>query len=186
MDNENGQLRERIRKIDSLLQEIERFKDPQAKGKTREIVQSLMDLHGAVLHRMMDRIAESNASGKALIDSLANDELIEGLLLLYGLHPLDLEARVRQALDKVRPYLHSHGGNVELLGIEDGVVRLRLQGSCHGCPSSAMTLKQTIEEAICEKAPDAVSIQVVGEDPAPQPLAEERPRGRVSLQIVNG
>jgi Fe-S cluster biogenesis protein NfuA len=186
MANEDGQLQGRIHKIDSLLQEIERFKDPQAKGKTREIVQSLMELHGAVLHRMMDQIAESKSSGMALIDSLAKDELIEGLLLLYGLHPLDLETRVRQALDKVRPYLHSHGGNVELLGIEGGAVRLRLEGSCHGCPSSAQTLKQTIEEAICEKAPDATSIQVIGEEPAPQPLVEERVSGRVSLQIVNG
>ena len=71
-----------------------------------------------------------------------------GLLLLHGLHPLDLEARVRQALDKVRPYLRSHGGNVELLGVDEGVVRLRLEGSCHGCPSSAATMRQTIEEAI--------------------------------------
>jgi Fe-S cluster biogenesis protein NfuA len=184
MANEDAHLKERIHKIDSLLQEIERSKDPQARGKTREIVQSLMDLHGAVLRRMLDRIAESKFSGLELIDSLAGDELVEGLLLLYGLHPLDLETRVRQALDKVRPYLHSHGGNVELLGIDQGVVRLRLEGSCHGCPSSAMTLKQTIEEAICEKAPDVVSIQVIGEEPAP--VFAEHADGRVSLQIVNG
>jgi Fe-S cluster biogenesis protein NfuA len=82
---------------------------------------------------------------------------------LYGLHPLDLETRVRQALEQVRPYLQSHGGNVELLGVEGGIIRLRLQGSCHGCPSSAQTLKSTIEEAIAEKAPDAAGLQVEGE-----------------------
>jgi Fe-S cluster biogenesis protein NfuA len=62
----------------------------------------------------------------------------------------------------VKPYLHSHGGNVELLGIEEGVVRLRLHGSCHGCPSSSATLKNTIEEAIMEKAPDVAGIRVEG------------------------
>ena len=61
---------------------------------------------------------------------------------------------MRGALDEVRPYLASHGGDVELLGVEDGVVRLRLEGSCNGCPSSAMTLKLAIEEAIARAAPD--------------------------------
>ena len=84
------------------------------------------------------------------------------LLLLHGLHPLDLEARVRQALEQVRPYLRTHGGDVELLGVDDGVVRLRMQGSCHGCPSSAVTLKHTIEEAIYDAAPDVAAIEVEG------------------------
>ena len=84
------------------------------------------------------------------------------ILLLHGLHPLDLETRVRQALDKVRPLLRSHGGNVELLGLAGGVARLRMLGSCDGCPSSAMTLKTAIEEAIYEKAPDVTAIEVDG------------------------
>jgi Fe-S cluster biogenesis protein NfuA/nitrite reductase/ring-hydroxylating ferredoxin subunit len=85
------------------------------------------------------------------------------LLILHGLHPFDLETRVRQALDKVRPYLGSHGGNVELLGVTaEGVVRLRLAGSCHGCPSSQVTLKYAIEEEIYKAAPDLTAIQVEG------------------------
>jgi Fe-S cluster biogenesis protein NfuA len=160
---EDRRLRDRIRRIDTLLQEVEEVKDPQAKSRTREIVQCFMDMHGAVFERMLGNIADSQESGTSLIDSLATDDLIASLLILYGLHPLDLETRVREALEKVRPYLHSHGGNVELLGLEDGVVRLRLQGSCHGCPSSAMTLRNTIEEAIMEKAPDVSEIRVEGE-----------------------
>jgi Fe-S cluster biogenesis protein NfuA/nitrite reductase/ring-hydroxylating ferredoxin subunit len=84
------------------------------------------------------------------------------LLLLYGLHPLTLDERVSKALDKVRPYLDSHGGNVDLLGITDGVVRLRMQGSCKSCPSSSMTLKLAIEEAIYAAAPDVVAIEAEG------------------------
>ena len=90
----------------------------------------------------------------ALARALADDELVAHLLLLHGLHPVPLEERVREALDEVRPYLDSHGGDVELLGVEDGVVRLRLQGSCSGCPSSAVTLKLAIEDAIHRRAPE--------------------------------
>jgi Fe-S cluster biogenesis protein NfuA len=82
--------------------------------------------------------------------------------LLHGLHPLDLETRVRQALENVRPLLRSHGGNVELLGLAGAVVRLRMLGSCDGCPSSALTLKSAIEDAIFERAPDVIGIEVDG------------------------
>ena len=100
--------------------------------------------------------------GYAVFDRFAEDDLVGSLLLLYGLHPHPIETRITQALDKVRPYLDSHGGNVELLGVADGVVRLRMQGSCKSCPSSAMTLKLAIEEAIYAAAPDVVTIEAEG------------------------
>ncbi len=90
------------------------------------------------------------------------DELIASLMLLYDLHPEEAESRVRGALDKVRPYLQSHGGNVEYLGISDGVVHLRMQGKCNGCPSSEATARSTIEEAIYAAAPDVAGIEVEG------------------------
>jgi Fe-S cluster biogenesis protein NfuA/nitrite reductase/ring-hydroxylating ferredoxin subunit len=92
------------------------------------------------------------------------------VLLLYDLHPVDLETRVRGALEKSRPYLKSHGGNVELAAVEDTVVRLRMQGSCSGCPSSAVTLKLAIEQAIYEAAPDVSAILVDGQA-EPHPAA---------------
>jgi Fe-S cluster biogenesis protein NfuA/nitrite reductase/ring-hydroxylating ferredoxin subunit len=104
-----------------------------------------------------------------LLQQLAGDEILGGLLLLHGVHPVPLEGRVRQALDKVRPYLESHGGNVELLEVRDGSVNLRLEGSCDGCPSSAMTLKYAIEQAISETAPDVIAIKVAGLTPPPAP-----------------
>src|SRR4051795_9537844 len=99
----------------------------------------------------------------------AADELAAPLLLLHGLHPVPLEARVRGALDEVRPYLESHGGNVELLGVEEAVVRLRMEGSCSGCPSSTVTLKLAIEDAIHKAAPDIDGIEAEGVEPAPAP-----------------
>jgi Fe-S cluster biogenesis protein NfuA len=186
---EDKELRDRFHRIDNLLKGVEKFRDPQAQAQTREIVQCLMDLHGAVLERMLDHVSTSPRIGTDLIDSLARDDVIASLLLLYGLHPLDLETRVREALEKCRPYLHSHGGNVELLGVEDGVVRLKLEGSCHGCPSSSQTLKSTIEEAIAEKAPDAASVIVEGE--IDHPAAENSGTGnsnsgRFALPVLAG
>jgi Fe-S cluster biogenesis protein NfuA len=130
-----------------------------------------MDLHGEALSRMMERISEHEQAhqlGDELIDSLAKDSVISSLLLVYNLHPLALEARVRAALDSVRPYLASHGGSVELLGVsEEGEVNLQMQGSCHGCPSSAVTLKDSIEKSIYDKAPDVIAIHVQGLETVP-------------------
>ena len=91
------------------------------------------------------------------------------LMLIHDLYPVPLEERVQEALDSVRPYMESHGGNVELLGIEDGVARLRLEGSCHGCAASASTLELAVEEALRATAPDLEGIDVEGvvEPPAP-------------------
>jgi Fe-S cluster biogenesis protein NfuA len=99
---------------------------------------------------------------------LAGDELVEHLLFLHGLHPVPVETRVAGALEQMRPYLDTHGGDVRLLGVEDGVVRLQLQGSCSGCPSSAVTLKHGIEEAIYAAAPDIDRIEA---EDAPEPSA---------------
>ena len=138
--------RKRMERIESLLHAVEELSDPQAQARTREIVQTLLDLHGAALERMLTTIAESGEAGQKLIDAAASDDLVGSVLLLHGLHPLDLEARVRLALDGVRPQLRSHGGDVELLGVADGVVRLRIRGSDHGCHSTGQKLKAAVEE----------------------------------------
>jgi Fe-S cluster biogenesis protein NfuA len=152
----------KMQKLQTLLHDLETFPDPAAREKMAESVQSLMDFHGAGFARIIDHLQNAGDTGTALLSKLGEDELVSSLLLLYGLHPLELESRVKLALEKVRPYLKSHGGNVQLLHVEDGIVHLEMQGSCHGCPSSAATLKNSIEEAIYEKAPDVVRIDVIG------------------------
>jgi Fe-S cluster biogenesis protein NfuA/nitrite reductase/ring-hydroxylating ferredoxin subunit len=160
---------QRIGRLEALLQQIDKIADAAAREKTREIVQILMEFHGAGLAKIMDLIGSHGQAGPPVLDALARDDLVGNLLLLYDLHPLSYEDRIKQALEKVRPYLKSHKGNVELVAVRDGVVHLRMAGSCHGCPSSAMTLKLAIEEAIYEKAPDTLGIEVEGvvEPPAP-------------------
>jgi Fe-S cluster biogenesis protein NfuA len=172
----------RLERLDTLLQEVERSADPAARARTQEIVQAVLELHGAGLERLLERIAEGGEAGRQIRDACARDDLVRGLLLLHGLHPLDLEARVREALEAVRPYLRSHGGNVELLEVSDGVVRLRLVGSCHSCPSSAVTMQQTIEEAILARAPDVTAVEVEGMAEGPPETADGR--ARLALPVL--
>jgi Fe-S cluster biogenesis protein NfuA len=179
---EDREFRRRIGRIESLLHEVEQFADPEARAHTQEIVRTILDLHEAGLERILEHIAATGDAGLALIGSLSQDDLVGSLLLLYGLHPLDIETRVRQALDKVRPHLRGHGGNVELLEIARGVVRLRMEGSCNGCVSSPQTLKLAIEEAIYEKAPDVAGIEVVG-IPNGQPVKDGP--ARIALPILH-
>jgi Fe-S cluster biogenesis protein NfuA len=163
-DPETGR---RIQHLETLIHNLEQLPDPAARDQARELVQTLLDFHGTALGRLLERVADMGEPGRALIASLANDDIVSSLLLLYGLHPLDLETRVEQALEQVRPLLRSHHGDVALLGVIDGVVRLRMQGSCHGCPSSALTLKNAIEQAIYAAAPDVTVIEVEGVVDAP-------------------
>ena len=162
-------LQERVARMETLLGEIEALEDLTARSKAAEMVGVLLDLYGEALARMMEVVAEGEERERTF-ETFAGDELVSHLLLLHGLHPLDLETRVIGALEEVRPYLQSHGGNVELIGIESGVARLRLEGSCNGCPSSTMTLKLAIEEAIQKAAPDLEGIEAEGvAEPKPAP-----------------
>ena len=163
-------LQERVARMETLLDEIETLPDRNARSKAAEVVGVLLDLYGEGLARMMEVVAEGEERERTF-DAFAEDELVSHLLLLHGLHPLDLKTRVIMALEEVRPYLQSHGGNVELLDVKEGVARLRMQGSCSGCPSSTVTLRLAIEEAIQKTAPDLEGIEAEGvaEEPRPAP-----------------
>jgi Fe-S cluster biogenesis protein NfuA/nitrite reductase/ring-hydroxylating ferredoxin subunit len=179
----------RIQRIEQLIEKIDAVEDPELRASAVELVQSLMELHGEGINRLLEIVSEDQA-GQAIIDHLGQDELVGGLLILYGLHPVAFATRVVQALDKVRPYLKSHGGNVELLSVTDGMVQLQMVGSCHGCPSSAMTLKLAIEAAIYDAAPDVTEISVAGivEQPAPGPalVPLQRIRNEGSGKVPGG
>ncbi|RCG27393.1 NifU family protein [Sphaerisporangium album] len=114
-----------------------------------------------------------------VLRGLTADDVVSGLLVLHDLHPLGTEERVRAALDGVRPYLGLHEGGVELLGVDDGVVRLRLSGTCHGCASSRVTVNDAIERAVLGAAPEVYRVEVDGVADAPSPLLqiERRPPG---------
>jgi Fe-S cluster biogenesis protein NfuA len=163
------EFQERLARIEELIHALDGIADEGARSQARELVEALLELQGAGLERTMELIYDSGPGGQAMIDELGRDDLVSNLLLVHGLHPLDLETRVRNAIEAVRPRLAQHSGSVEFLGVTpEGGVKLRLEGNCHGCPSSRLTLKFTIEEAIYAAAPDVTSLDVEG---AADPLA---------------
>jgi Fe-S cluster biogenesis protein NfuA/nitrite reductase/ring-hydroxylating ferredoxin subunit len=130
-----------------------------ARVRAEELVALVTELHGAGLRRLLELVDEAGALDEPLLRSLCDDPLLSGLLLLHGLHPRDTAARVEEALAEVRPYLASHGGDVELVGIDDEVVvHLQLLGSCHGCPSSGVTLALAVQTAVEAAAPEVAGI----------------------------
>lgn len=159
---EDQQLRTGLARIETLIHQAENLPDPKLRDQVQELVAHLLDFHGAALGRMVEQVAKLGPPGRRVLDAWLDDELIASMLVLYDLHPDGLESRVREALDSVRPYLRSHGGNVELVSIADGIVHLRMQGKCNGCPSSEATARLTIEGAIYARAPDVAGIEVEG------------------------
>ena len=155
-------------RIEELLASL-RARDGTAADAAEELVRLLVGLYGDGLAAIMAALAGEGAAGRAIVDRLTADPLVEGLLLLHGLHPLDTDARIQRALDRVRPYLGSHAGGVQYLGVRDGVARLRLEGSCHSCPSSTVTVRLAIEGAVQDAAPEVTEVVVEGMTTPPGP-----------------
>jgi Fe-S cluster biogenesis protein NfuA len=159
--------REDMQRIGSLVQEIESSADPAVRAITKTLMQSLMDLHGAAIEKALDIVADSGEQGMAIIDRLGRDPLVSSVLILYGLHPEDLEARTVKAVDKVRPQLRKQGCEVELVSVSDGVIRLRVETGSHTCGSTAKTLQATLEGTMYDAAPDLTSLVIEGFEEKP-------------------
>jgi len=157
----------KIQRIGELVAALDKITDPEARASAKTLVQLILDLHCAGFERALEIVASTRESGQHSIDGLGRDPLVSSLLILYGLHPLDLESRVEKAVESVRPRVHKGGGELELLGMESGVVRIQLQVTGHGCGSTGKTLKTTVEDALYEAAPDMTRLQIEGlEEPA--------------------
>ncbi len=155
-----------MERVQALTAELDAIEDPRARASVHELIGAILELYGEGLERIFQALADPDATGPAIRETLTADGVVASLLLIHGLYPIGLETRVTQALDRVRPYMETHGGYVELLGLEGGVARLRLQGSCHGCSSAAVTLELAIKRALEEAAPDLLGIEVEGAEPA--------------------
>src|SRR5437879_613122 len=155
-------------RIEMLLGELRSMASPEVGGKVEEVVGLLVELYGAGLERILEVVNEDADTAGPLLKRFTDDKFIESLLVLHGIHPVDVDTRIEAALDQARPYLGSHAGGVEYLGVdENGVAHLKLEGSCHGCPSSTVTVKLTLEQAIAEAAPEVMRVEVEGVAEAP-------------------
>jgi Fe-S cluster biogenesis protein NfuA/nitrite reductase/ring-hydroxylating ferredoxin subunit len=180
-------------RIDLLLGQVREAVNARTRERVEELVRLLLELHAGGLGRAMELLDEQSRR------TLAADPLVSSLLVLHDLHPDDVNTRVQRALDRVRPYLGSHAGGIEFLGVDGaGVAHLRLEGSCNGCPSSTVTVKLAIEQAVMDAAPEIERIEVEGvaaprqaapwENGAWRSLtgAEALPDGGLSSQLVDG
>jgi Fe-S cluster biogenesis protein NfuA len=175
-----------VERVERLIELSEQIPDPGARELVGDLTGAIMDLYGEGLARIGGVLRDAGPPGAELRERLLADGVVASLLLMHDLHPMPLEERVLAALDSVRPYMESHEGGVELLGIEDGVARLQLQGSCHGCAASQATLELAIREALDEHAPDLLGMEVEGvaeRNPHPAPGPCEAP-GAVALPMA--
>lgn len=156
----------KINRIETLVGRLERSTDPQACDAARELTSALLDVHALGLTRLVQALEESGPLGRDLLARAVLEESVAGLLLMHGLSPLDVRARVEQALAEARPYLNSHGGDVELASVTAGHVRLRMTGHCGHCPSSTATVRSVIEDAIRAAAPEVTTIELDQAAPA--------------------
>ena len=156
-------------RVEELLDGLRSSASPGTGQAAEELVGLLVGLYGAGLAAIVDLLGEQGEAGAATLAAMADDPRVEGLLLLHDLHPLDVDARIQRALDRVRPYLGSHAGGVQYLGVSDGVARLRLEGSCDGCPSSTVTVELAIRSAVEDAAPEVTEVSVEGMTAPPEP-----------------
>ncbi|MBV8273779.1 MAG: NifU family protein [Verrucomicrobia bacterium] len=166
--NPGGDINSYGERLQKSLAEIERLPYPGASELIQDCMEAVLGFYGAGLKRILQVVSEDGAEGRKVYRDLIRDDVVKSLLLIHDLHPLSLETRLLEALDKVRPYLKSHGGNVELISLEHDVARLRLQGTCQSCASSSVTLELAIRHAIEQACPDLAHFEVEG-------VAQEKP-----------
>jgi Fe-S cluster biogenesis protein NfuA len=155
------EFQQRAKSIETLVVKLESVSDPALRSAARDLVQALMELHGASIERMMEIVHDAGDAGGSIIAQFGRDELVRSVLLLYGLHPQDLHARVAEALEKTLPFLKSNSASAELVSVDEaGVVTIGFEAKAGGCGSGAASVKARIESALQDAAPDASAIVV--------------------------
>jgi hypothetical protein len=149
------EFQEKMRRLGALVGELDQLPPGGSKVATRELIQLLMEVHGAGLERILELVKESGA-GEAIIHRFGDDPIARNLLLLYGLHPDNLETRVIKALDALKGRLRKLNCEVKLISIQEGAVQVRLYGPAR------KDLRSIVEGSLYDLAPDLTSLTVLG------------------------
>ncbi len=177
--SEQKDFQERVRRIGALVEELETIADPAARSSARQLMQLVMEFHGAAIDRILEILANGGEPGMAFIEQLGRDPMISSLLVLYGLHPETVETRVSKAVERLKAKLQRDGAAIEMLGIKDGAVSVKVTPGAHACGSTTSTLRSLVEDSIYEAAPDIAALTVEGLDGRPA-------TGFVSLDKLSG
>ena len=175
----DDEFQEQIRQLGKLVAQFDDLPDSAAKSASRELVQLLMDVHGRGLERAMEIVFDAGDSAPVIIDKLGQDPIVGNLLLLYSLHPDELETRVNKAIERMRPRLRKLSCTIELEHLHESSVRVRLTTSGHSCGSSAGDIRSIVEDGMYEFAPDVTSLELDG-------LKETALAGFVPLESLLG
>lgn len=164
-----AQFQEQAERIETLLARFDSFSPATgARADADELVRTISGLYGDGLRLILETIrSELGEAAQPVLERCCADPLVASLLITHGLHPVPLQERVARAVDSVRPYLRSHGGEVDVLHVDEDAVELRLRGSCDGCTASQATLKTALERAIFEAAPEVLEVRAAETAAAP-------------------
>ena len=153
----------RLARLDSLLEGLESAPGPTG-GSAVEAVRLLTEVYGEALARVLDR------ADAPLADRLADDELLDHLLVLHDIHPDDPERRAARAVERLRPAVRERGGDVEWAGVEGEVGRVRLEtgsGCGSGCGGGTTEVTDAVREEVLAAAPELSDVQPLPQAPAP-------------------
>jgi len=183
--SDSGLAEHLVGRVQALTEELAEIADPRSRDRAEQLVGAVIELYGEGMRRIVGALDEGGEGVADLRARLTDDGVVASLLLIHDLYPVPLEDRVQEALDEVRPYLDSHGGGVQLISIEAGVARIRLEGSCKTCPASSATLELAVKQALDEAAPDLEALVVEGiqdSQPAPDAVGFELPVLQVKVE----
>ena len=157
--------------LEDLLVAVDQLDEP-ARGQVLSLLDGIDALHRHALARLAASVGPERVER-----ARAQEPAVAWLLEAYSVG-VDERAAAEAALDDVRPYLHSHGGDVTVLAARDGVVRVKLSGACSGCTASTITLRRGVEEALRDHLPGFAAMEVEEDDAAAHP-----PPGPTLLQL---
>ena len=175
-------LRSSGERIAALVAELAALADPVARAKAQELMQLVVGFYGAGLERMLELVDEEpQERAERLFGRFADDPLVASVLLLHGLHPVDVEVRIRGALERVR----THGVDATLFEVQSGVARIHVEQHANGRGPSSVAIRQAIEQAIEGVAPDVVEVDIQGleEDPLPLIQLTANTRGKTARTL---
>lgn len=153
------------KRVDDAMAALEGL-DESARAVADEVKAAVEAIHRAGLVTIVQRMRADDGA-RAVLFELVDDPVVHMLLSLHEIVRPDPMTHANRVLVAVRPQLQSHGGDVTLVRIEDGIAFVRLDGACNGCSMSSVTLRNLVEGALVEGVPSITGVEVVPNEPSP-------------------
>jgi Fe-S cluster biogenesis protein NfuA len=175
----DGDFEKLARRVDEAAAAVARL-DAEPRQAAERLRAAVEAAHRSALVTVVRRL-RADEKGRELLFELVDDPMVHLLFSMHGIIRPDPATAARQALDEVRPGLRAHGGDVEMVRVDDGVAHVSLSGACNGCSTAAVTMRENVERTLLRSVPAIRSVQVVQNDPKPVviPLSAVRRRDEI-------